>query len=53
MTVYANNEINAQEVGWKYVPEFCYGDTKNSPFVIHDHVKGTFTFVQEEFLETA
>ncbi len=43
MTVYTNTPENAKNVGWDRLPEYCVGD-RSAPFVIHDEVKGIFTF---------
>lgn len=43
-TIYRNTPEDAQTIGWAGLPEFCFGN-RAWPFVVHNHVKGTFTFV--------
>lgn len=40
---YENTSINAIEVGWAIIPEYCFGDP-NAKFVTHNHTSGKFYF---------
>jgi len=43
---YLNTDSWAERIGWKYLPFCCRGD-KSLPYVLHDHLKGTFTYTNE------
>lgn len=46
LTIYPNTNRNAVRVGWAYLPDHCFGD-HTKPLMAHDHVAGTFTYIDE------
>lgn len=45
--IYKNNEATAEVIGWKFLPEFVFGDASKD-FIHHDHNKGIFNYVTKE-----